>query len=260
MSAVRKLLWPGLATLIALATLLSLGSWQLSRKAEKEAQLRGLAMAMTSSPLDLNARNLNDVGVHGPGVSNEARSSIAELTRVTISGVFMQARNVPVRATLPATSGGLTSGIGFFWMTPLETQSGDVVFINRGFVNSGSGWKAPAVRTPEGPQVISGLMRKPERKQMFTPTDIPAQGEYFTRDPITMAQAAGLSPDKVAFFFIDAERQPGNLVPPIGADPREMIARIPNNHLQYAVTWFGFALTLIGVFGFFARARLRETA
>jgi surfeit locus 1 family protein len=37
-----------------------------------------------------------------------------------------------------------------------------------------------------------------------------------------------------------------------------MIARIPNNHLQYAVTWFAFAATLVGVFGFFARGRLKE--
>jgi surfeit locus 1 family protein len=259
-SALRKLFWPSLATLIALAILVSLGFWQLSRRAEKEAQLRGLANAMTSSALDLNARDLNDVGVHDPGISNEGRGSVAELTRVSISGVFLQARSVPVRATLPATSGGLTSGIGFFWMTPLQTADGSIVFINRGFVNSGSGWKAPAVTTPEGPQVLSGLMRRPERKGRFTPANIPAEGEYFIRDPLSMAQAVGIPPDKVASFFIDAERQPGNPVPPIGVDAREMIKRIPNNHLQYAVTWFGFAATLIGVFGFFARARLKEAA
>jgi surfeit locus 1 family protein len=101
-------------------------------------------------------------------------------------------------------------------------------------------------------------MRLPERSQMFTPPDNPAKGEYFSRDPQLMAKAVGLDPAAVGNFFIDSERQPGNVTPPVGIDPREMIARIPNNHLQYAVTWFAFALTLLGVFGFFARGRLRD--
>ncbi len=47
--------------------------------------------------------------------------------------------------------------------------------------------------------------------------------------------------------------------PPVGVEAREMIARIPNNHLQYAVTWFGLALTLVGVYAAFALTRLRGT-
>jgi surfeit locus 1 family protein len=165
-----------------------------------------------------------------------------------------------VRATLPSGKGAAVSGIGFFWMTPLETPTGQIVFINRGFVPSGGDWKAPAIATPEGAQEVIGLMRAPERQRLFVPADNPAKGDYFSRDPQGLARAVGLDGAKVAPFFLDAERMPDSLVPPIGVDAREMIARIPNNHLQYAVTWFGFALTLLGVFGFFARARLKETA
>ena len=42
------------------------------------------------------------------------------------------------------------------------------------------------------------------------------------------------------------------MTPPAGVDVKELIARIPDNHLQYAVTWFGLALTLVGVFAVFA--------
>jgi surfeit locus 1 family protein len=254
----RKLVWPGLATLIALGILLSLGFWQLGRKAEKEAQFERLRMAVISPAKPLDSENLLAISVHSSGLPSIGYTEIAELSRVRLKGRFLPARSVPVRATLPATKGSAISGIGFFWMTPLEAENGQIVFVNRGFVSSGGDWKPPAIPTPEGVQEISGLMRRIETPGPFTPADNPGKGEYFSRDPAAMARAIGLDPAKVAPFFVDAERMPDNLIPPVGTDPREMIARIPNNHLQYAVTWFAFAATLIGVFGFFARARLKE--
>jgi len=256
----RMLLWPGLATLVALAILLSLGNWQLQRRTEKEAMLGALERALTASPVPLlaNHSDVRGIVVSPVGGGITKAGSVRELSRVTVMGSFLPGRSVPVRATLPATPGGLTSGIGFFWMAPLKVDGGDVIFINRGFVSSGGDWKAPAIPTPEGPQVITGLLRLPERGQMFTPADNPAKGEYFSRDPQVMAKAVGLDPATVGNFFIDSERLPGNVTPPVGIDPREMIARIPNNHLQYAVTWFAFALALLGVFGVFARNRLND--
>jgi surfeit locus 1 family protein len=256
----RLLLWPGLATLVALAILLSLGNWQLQRKTEKEAMLGALERALTADPLPLlaNRPDVRSIVVSPVGAANPGAGALRELSRVTLTGAFLPGRSVPVRATLPATPGGLTSGIGFFWMTPLQVEGGATIFINRGFVSSGGDWKAPAIPTPTGPQTITGLMRLPERGQTFTPADNPAKGEYFSRDPQLMAKAVGLDPATVGNFFIDAERLPGNVTPPVGIDPREMIARIPNNHLQYAFTWFAFALALLGVFGFFARGRLRD--
>jgi surfeit locus 1 family protein len=259
-SAIRKLFWPGLATLIAFCILVSLGIWQLNRLFEKEAQFSALRHAITSPPQVLDGAEALKVKVHDAGLSNIGYGEIAELSRMRITGVFLPVRSVPVRATLPATAGSPIGGIGFFWMTPLQLDNGVVVFVNRGFVTAGGDWKAPAISTPEGPQEIVGLMRKPEFPRTFTPADNSAKGEYFSRDPAAMARAVGLPSERVATFFIDQERTPGALTPPVGVDPREMIARIPNNHLQYAVTWFAFAMTLLGVFGFFARARLKESA
>lgn len=260
MNALRRLLWPTLATAIALAILLSLGFWQLARSTEKNLMLDGLTRAITANPINLDGRDLREIEAHQAGFSNEGRVSIAELTRVSISGVFLPDSSVPVRVTLPATKGGLTSGIGFFWMTPLRTSGGAIVFINRGFVSAGGTFSAPEIATPSGPVTITGLMRKPERRGRFTPADIPERREFFIRDIIILAQAARLPPDNAAAFFIDAERAGSDARPPVGVDAREMIQRIPNNHLQYAVTWFAFAATLVGVFGFFARARLKESS
>jgi surfeit locus 1 family protein len=258
MTRFRLVMWPALATFMALGILLALGFWQLARKVEKETQLTALQQALTSTPLTLDGRMLQNISVltQGPTATDDA---ISELTRVTLTGEYIPGRTVPVRITLPATKGGATSGIGFFFMTPLRTASGQIVFINRGFAPSGGDWKAPAIATPEGQQTITGLMRKPEIKSTFMPADNPAKGEYFSRDPKIMAAAVSLQAETIAPFFIDQERTAGNLTPPVGVDPKEMIARIPNNHLQYAVTWFGFAATLVIIFILFARARIRST-
>ncbi len=259
MSRWRIILWPGLTTLVALGILLSLGNWQLRRMHEKEAMLSALDSAITAAPRSLAADGIDINAIEVvPVNAREAATGFRELTRVTISGTFIPTRSVPVRATLPTSAkGGIAGGIGFFWMTPLRTPNGKIVFINRGFVPSGGDWKAPAIPTPEGPQTITGIIRLPEKAQTFTPPDNPAKGEYFIRDPAVMAKAVGLG--KPADFFIDAERIGDNVTPPVGIDAREMIARIPNNHLQYAVTWFAFALTLLGVFGVFARGRIKAS-
>jgi surfeit locus 1 family protein len=260
-SAIRKLLWPGLATLVALGILLSLGFWQLWRLHEKTAQLDQLRYATTGAAKPLDGQNLLAVSVQGAGFPSIGYTEFAELSRVSLSGVYIAASSVAVRATLPATKDSPVSGIGFFLMSPLRTADGTIVFVNRGFAPAaGPNWTPPPMRTPQGQQTVVGLVRMPEKRSWFMPADDWAKGEYFARDPQRLAQAMDLPTATVAAFFIDAERIPGSLSPPVGVDAREMIQRIPNNHLQYAVTWFGFALTLLGVFAFFARARLKETA
>jgi len=257
----RSLVWPFAATLAALAILLALGAWQLQRRAEKREILFALDRGAATEPLRLDPSAVLRLKVAPPGRSGSGDGSLAELTRVRLMGVFAPDSSIPVRATLPATKGAASSGLGFFWMTPLRLDDGTIVFVNRGFVPSGGDFRPPKIATPPGPQTIVGLLRAPEGRRFFMAADDPAKGEYAARDPAVMARAAGLDPAAVAPFFVDAERSsPTDATPPVGVEAREMIARIPDNHLQYAVTWFGLALTLVGVFGAFAVARLREAA
>jgi len=96
-------------------------------------------------------------------------------------------------------------------------------------------------------------VRWPEQRTYFTPADDPARGNWFTRDPQAVAAAKGLGP--VAPFYV-AQESP---VPPGGLPkPGALRAALPNNHLQYALTWFGLALTLVGVFGAWLTVRLRN--
>ena len=259
MSRWRTLLWPGVAALIALGILVSLGVWQLSRRVEKESVLAALERGARAAPLPLDAPAVSTLRVVPAGAA--ATGALPELTRVRVFGTYRSEGSIPVRATLPATKGASSSGIGFFWMSPLDLGDGRIVFINRGFVPSGADFRPPQIATPAGPQSVTGLLRLPEGRQFFMAADQPEKGEFSARDPAVMAAAAKLDPAKVAPFFIDAERRsPDDASPPVGVLASEMIARIPNNHLQYAVTWFGLALTLVGVFAAFAWRRLKGEA
>ena len=113
----------------------------------------------------------------------------------------------------------------------------------------------PATRAAgqiEGPVTVTGLMREPESRNLFTPADDPAKAQWFTRDPAAIAAAEHL--ERAAPFTIDADASavPGGL--PQGG---ETVLDVPNNHLSYAFTWFGLALGLLGVFAVYAARRVR---
>lgn len=89
----------------------------------------------------------------------------------------------------------------------------------------------------------------------FTPGDDVAGNAWFSRDPKLYATAYGAPSPDVAPYIIDADFDPslpGGL--PQGG---ETVVDFPNSHLGYAITWFGLALALAGVFVAFAVGRLR---
>jgi surfeit locus 1 family protein len=235
------LLRPALAALAVLAILISLGVWQLERKAWKE---------------DLIARI--EVRAHGePGAIvpesrwPEWRAQDDEFRRVRLSGTAVHDKEVLVHGLMSRQPGSTLQG--FYIFTPLRLASGAIVMVNRGFVPTEL---RDAVRRPpaqaNGEMIVTGLVRAPETRGWFMPENSPAREAWFTRDLRAMAQARGL--ERVAPFWIDADP-----VPNAAGWPRPGQTRLstPNNHLQYAFTWFGLALTLVGVFGAWAWHRLR---
>ena len=140
-----------------------------------------------------------------------------------------------------------------YWVfTPAGVRDG-IVMVNRGFVADDR--KHPATRAQgqlAGPLEIIGVMRWPEQPGLFTPAADPAKNLWFARDPVAIAQAKGLAP--VAPFYVEQESPPAP-----GGLPR--VARLqptfPNNHLGYAITWYGLALVLAGSFSVWLVGRWR---
>ena len=243
----RSLLVPGIAALIALAILLGLGVWQLQRLTWKTALLATIAARTTATPQPLPPE----------GEWPSLRPSDYAYRHVVLTGIFDHGKEAHVFRPLSREDArGRFSGLGDLVLTPLRLASGATVIVNRGFVPQDR--IDPAARSEGqvgGSVTITGLMREPESRNPFTPADSPQTGAWYTRDPQAIAAYNHL--DGVAPFTVDADASdtPGGL--PQGG---ETVLAIPNNHLSYALTWFGLAIGLCGVFGAFAWRRLRGPA
>ncbi len=238
------LLAAAVASAIALAILISLGLWQLERKAWKEGLLA-----------QIQARAYGEPGeIAPPSAWGSWRADVDEFRRVRVTGTFRHDLETLVHGLMPASRGAPAQG--FYVFTPLERPDGTTLLINRGFVPTEL--KEPEKRAQAqvpGEVALTGLVRAPEARPQFVPPNDPARGAWFVRDVAEIARARGL--DRVAPFYVDADATPNP-----GGWPRGGQANLtlPNNHLQYAFTWFGIAGTLVGVFGVFAWRRLRGRA
>lgn len=225
-----RLIWPAIFTLVGCAILISLGVWQLRRLAWKENLIA-----------EIEARaNVASQPVPGAGEWQKLRPEDYEYRHVLAHGTFENDKEA-----LLFHSG---KEPGFHVLTPLRLRSGGYIIVNRGFVpvdrKEQSSRRAGLIR---GETVVTGLMRQPEARNLFTPPDNPAAGEYFTSDPVAIAKHFGLT--SAAPFTIDADAAPIS-----GGWPRggTTALKLPNNHLSYALTWFGLALALLGVFAAYA--------
>jgi surfeit locus 1 family protein len=237
------LIWPGMFTLAALIVLCGLGFWQLQRLAWKQdliARVEGRSQVPVASPAPPES--------DWPNVTAERD----EYRRVTVTGSFKYDREA-LAYDLLSDAKGKFSGPGYWVLTPLETASGSTIFVNRGFVpvdRKDAATRGEAQLT--GMITITGLLRMPEERAWFTPTNDPARGVWQERNPATIAKAYGLV--RVAPYFIDADTSGlGGL--PQGGETRLVFS---NRHLEYAVTWFGLAFALMAVFIAFARKQLRS--
>ena len=240
-SRARALIAPAVATVIGVALLIGLGDWQLRRLAWKEALIAAVETRAHAAPVD------------APPESEWPRldPAVYEYKRVRLSGVFEGSRQVAVFRAL-AEPRGRYGGPGYLVMTPLQLADGATVLVDRGFVPEAQ--KAAAGDgLGGGATTVVGLMRASETRNWFTPPDDPTSGQWFTRDVATIARAQGLT--RTAPFFIDADAGDDPAALPEGG---ETIVEFPNNHLSYALTWFGMAAAMVGVFVAYAASRLRE--
>ena len=239
----RRLLLPSLAALVALAVLVSLGTWQIERKAWKEHLIATLTERLAAPATDLPPRTL----------WGRLTAATDEFRRVAFRAELLSNQEALVYTTGSAQRSDV-SGPGYWVFAPARLADGSLVVINRGFVPEG---RQEARGRAEGQVAgfveIVGAMRWPEARGLFTPADDPARNLWFIRDHVAMAAAKGWG--AVAPFFIDQEapETPGGLPRPGRIRPN-----LPNNHLHYALTWFGLALVLVVVFGVWARGRSFE--
>ncbi len=214
----RRLVGPTLITCVMLAILVGLGVWQVERLHWKLGLLAQIDHAEAAPPEPLR------------GVPDQ-------FTKVSATGVLRS----DLRAYYGYDVHGTTEGSQL--IEPLDRPGQDPVLVNLGWVPEG-------FSTPiGGPATIAGYVRLPAEPGLFTPAPDIAHRHFFNLDPPVIGAALGLA--RVAPFTLIAMGQGG---PP---EPASALPRPPNDHLGYALTWFGLAVTLVVTYALFVRKALR---
>ena len=249
---VAGLLVPAIATVCALGLLLGLGTWQWNRKAWKEELVATITSRSTAAPIDAAA--FAQLKCEPQEMVGLALS--CDYTSVRLPGVFDLTNERHVYTGIDKPAGGGIGGQGFWIMTPFRIAgTGQTIAVNRGFVPETR--KAPASRSEgqlSGELTVTGLIRSAEPRATFTGANDPAKNFWYVRNPAELYPATGDVKIERPQLYLDWLSP----IPP-GALPQPTAGRvnIPNRHLEYALTWWALAVTLLGVFGVFAVGRLR---
>jgi surfeit locus 1 family protein len=217
--------YPGftIACAILLAILCGLGTWQLERLQWKLALIATVNSHMAAAPVPLNA-----ILAMNPDE--------AQYRRVRLSGRFDHAREAYVFTTDQGAA-------VYHVLTPFTTGDGKVVMVDRGEVPKEK--LAPATRAVgniEGEVQITGVWRVPDPPGGFTPPPDAGKRIWFARDLAAIAATDHLTLAAPVVIEADAAPNPGGW--PRGG---RTVVSFRNQHLSYAVTWFGLALCLLGV-------------
>lgn len=236
----KRLLWPGVAALAGIAALVSLGNWQMQRLAWKEGLIAAIAERTHAEPVPLAVAE-----------ERAGRGQDVEYTRVAVPGRLLNDREIHLYAL------DETGAPGFHVITPLRLADGSIAFVNRGYVPNEL--KDPAKRgagQPAGDVTVTGLLRHPDAHSMFIPGNDAPRNIWYWRDIDAMAATLGPDAERVHRVIVDAEASPA--AP--GGWPKGGVTRLelPNRHLEYALTWYGLAASLIAVFAAFAVTRWRQ--
>jgi surfeit locus 1 family protein len=224
----RRLLLPGLMTIVMLAVLLSLGTWQVRRLHWKEAILAQLAQAEAAPPIPLQA-------VPEP------------YTKVAVTGHLRADLSAQYAVEVRDTRDG--PQMGTFLIQVLERPDAPPLLVERGWVPQK---RRSPIAQPSGETTIVGYIHAAESPGLFSAKDDPAARIFYTLDPAAIGAALGLS--HVAPFTLIAL---GPAPPELYPDPAKHLPQPPNNHLSYAITWYGLAVALVVIFLVWARRTLR---
>jgi len=218
--------------------LIGLGTWQVRRLAWKDAILAQIARAEAAPPVPLPS-------TADPAVPNSF--SPAPFTKIAVTGTLLHDKSALFGADVRDTRTG--PDLGALLIEPLQRAGATPVLVDRGWVPLK---RTSPVAMPQGVVTIAGYVHPGDAPGWFSATDDVAGRHFYTLDPAAIGAALGLG--RVAPFILIALGPPptpeAGITVPI---PAEHLPQPPNNHLQYAITWYGLAAALLVIFTIWAR-------
>jgi surfeit locus 1 family protein len=227
----RRIKGAAIAAFALFWVLIGLGVWQIYRLHWKEGILAAIHVAEISPPIALPAHP-------------------SRFEKVVVTGRWIPGKAVLYGDEVHDTPAGPVDG-GQLVM-PFRRDSGQAILVDVGWVQA----QAPVPRAePSGEVSVVGYVHQPEAPGWFAAADQPSLGLYYTLNPQKMAAFMGVG-DVAPFALIEMGPMPppGSPLP----QPAQGLPRPPNNHYEYALTWFGLAIVLVIEFLIYAQRRMRE--
>lgn len=216
-----------IATAVALAILLALGTWQLQRLAWKRDLLERIE-ALRAAPAQ----------PAGPVLDRAAGGADVDFTRVTATCPGLSTASF---VELYGIRDG-KAGSRLISACRIDSAAYRTLLVDRGFVADSVSARPPQAPGSETPVTVTGVLRMPEAGNLFSPQNRPER--WFTRDAAGMAAALGASDPAPLFLMAETSTNPEWKA----LAPAPIPASISNRHLEYAVTWYGLAAALLGVY------------
>ncbi len=234
---------------LAMAALcIGLGLWQLQRRVEKHTLVARLTERLAMAPSSL------------PAISQWSALTPEqdEFRRVSFSATYEPRPDAMVYSAGSAVREDI-SGPGTWAFMPARLPGGETVVINAGFVQNTMQDRAQQDRAVTrlvtgAPVTLTGYLRFPQAAGTLTAPENPSKRLWFTRDHLAMARVLGWDEGgkPVAPFYIDLESPvPASGIP----KPGPLSVHLKDDHLQYAITWFGLAGAVLAAFGVWWRQR-----
>ena len=226
----RPALWMTLLMLPSLGLLLLLGTWQLARLEWKQGLIA-----------DFEARTRAEAII--PPLLAEGIDA-PRFQRILVKGIWLhEAETHLIGRTFEGTA-------GYHVVTPMRLEDGRILLLNRGWV--AEDYRRRETRPSsleEGEVELEAIIRLPAKKGYFVPENDPQGDDWFTLEISDIVSWHGLGSrgEVITAYTADVVRaSEGSYTMPIGA---KIEVDIPNDHLGYALTWYGLAVALIGVYG-----------
>ena len=226
----RPTLWPTVFTVPAVLLMLGLGVWQVQRLQWKEGLIAERTERLTAAPMAL------------PGPDADVADT--EYRHVSLRGEFLHDKEMLLGAR------SLNDNTGYHVVTPFRLADNRVVLVDRGWIPlDRKTADKRAAGNVAGPASLDGVIRFNGQQTWFVPDNRPDLNFFFWVDLPAMAKLASL-PNTETRFFVEAGPAKNSGGFPIGGQTR---INLPNDHLQYAITWFSLAVALMVIYVLYHR-------
>lgn len=231
----RYPLIPFSATLIGIVLLTMLGNWQVRRLGEKHELISSIERSMIIPAQQINADNVKNIEL---------------FQKIKLTGSFAEEQNI----FLYGKRSGTAEKDGYYILTPFIMTEGNKterLLVSRGWIPQSLKERitSGSVTLPNAEQTIEAVVMPGEHKQFLTPENDVEKNIWFRIDPQFAAKTHNITVNHVYFRQINAQNLPEGMV---GLNTANL-SRIRNDHLEYALSWYGLAISLFVMFVYYYR-------